>query len=161
MFNFSCHSLQDSSAQRILSAAMGAADPSDAIRVAITLRADWIASARRVFLLSVGKAGIQMAEAALPFFDDKLAGGLVVAKHASHPTLDRVAVIEAGHPLPDARSLEAATRPRPALQVNAARLVDLSHFRGRLRTDGRAACRNFAGRSAKCHLDPFGGWRQH
>jgi glycerate 2-kinase len=89
---------------------MGAADPSDAIRVAITLRADWIASARRVFLLSVGKAGIQMAEAALPFFDDKLAGGLVVAKHASHPTLDRVAVIEAGHPLPDARSLEAGQR---------------------------------------------------
>jgi glycerate 2-kinase len=89
---------------------MEAADPSDAIRAAITLRADWIASAHRVYLLSVGKAGMRMAEAALPFVNDKLAGGLVITKHASHPTLGRVAVIEAGHPLPDAHSLEAGQR---------------------------------------------------
>jgi glycerate 2-kinase len=110
MFNFSCHSVQDSSAQRILSAAMDAADPSDAIRVAITLRADSIASACHVYLLSVGKAGMRMAEAALPFVDDKLAGGLVITKHASHPNFGRVTVTEAGHPLPDARSLEAGQR---------------------------------------------------
>jgi glycerate 2-kinase len=110
MFNFSFHSLQDPSAQRILSAAMEAADPSDAIRAAITLQADWIASAHGVYLLSVGKAGMRMAEAALPFVNDKLAGGLVITKHASHLTFGRAAVIEAGHPLPDARSLEAGQR---------------------------------------------------
>jgi hydroxypyruvate reductase len=51
-----------------------------------------------------------MAEAALPLVEDKFAGGLVITKHASHLTFGRVAVIEAGHPLPDARSLEAGQR---------------------------------------------------
>jgi glycerate 2-kinase len=110
MFHFSSHSLQNDSVRRILSAAMDAADPSNAIRAALTQRVAWIASAQRVFLFSIGKAGIRMAEAALPFVVDRLAGGLVITKHASRGTLGRVAVMEAGHPLPDARSLDAGRR---------------------------------------------------
>jgi len=66
----------------------------------------------RLFLLAVGKAAETMTDALLPYVDDRLSGGLIVTKHASHPTLGWLAVMEAGHPLPDARSLEAGRRVR-------------------------------------------------
>ncbi len=98
------------SVRSILTAALEAADPTDAIRTALARRKDLIASARRVYLLSIGKAGMRMAAAALPFVDFKLSGGLIVTKHASSRTLGRLPVFEAGHPLPDARSLDAGRR---------------------------------------------------
>ena len=108
-------SLPNDSVRRIISAALDAADPSDSICSALTQRANQIASGERVFLLSVGKAGEPMAEAALPLLDDKLADGLIITKCASRGTLGRLAVIEAGHPLPDARSLEAGRRVQELL----------------------------------------------
>ncbi len=91
----------------ILSAALAAADPTRAIRAQLAQRSDWIVSARRVILLAVGKAGLCMAEAALPLLKDKLSGGLVISKHAPLTTLGRFPVFEADHPIPGARSLEA------------------------------------------------------
>jgi hydroxypyruvate reductase len=111
---FSTHSLNAhphaAKIRAILSAALEAADPTSAIRAELTRQADWIASARRVFLLSVGKAALRMAEAALPFLTGPLAGGLIVTKHASRVTTSLLPVYEAGHPIPDARSLQAGQR---------------------------------------------------
>src|SRR3990172_5878981 len=97
--------LRAESVRNILSAALIAADPSNAIRTTLARQASQINSARRVCLLSVGKAGIRMAEAALPFVNSKLADGLVITKYASRVTVGLLVVIEAGHPLPAGRSL--------------------------------------------------------
>jgi hydroxypyruvate reductase len=111
---FSSHSLNAhphaGKIRAILSAALEAADPTSAIRAELTQHIDWITSARRVFLLSVGKAALRMAEAALPFLTDHLAGGLVVTKHASRVTTGLLPIYEADHPIPGARSLQAGQR---------------------------------------------------
>jgi hydroxypyruvate reductase len=96
--------------RNILAAALAAADPSDAIQAALARHIRWSNEAHRVFLLAVGKAGMRMAEAALPLLDSKLADGLIVTKHASRVTLGRIPVLEADHPIPGARSLAAGQR---------------------------------------------------
>lgn len=102
--------------RRILSAALRAADPGDAVGRAVSRAGDVLdvrgrsydlGGARRVYLLAMGKAATGMAEAILPLVEDRLAGGLVVTKHASRVTLGRLTVMEAGHPVPDVRSLRA------------------------------------------------------
>jgi len=105
--------------RHILSAAMQAADPRLNLprflrREKNLLNVDGrvynLDNFSRLFLLAVGKAAETMTDALLPYVDDRLSGGLIVTKHASHPTLGWLAVMEAGHPLPDARSLEAGRR---------------------------------------------------
>ncbi|MEW6241317.1 MAG: DUF4147 domain-containing protein [Chloroflexota bacterium] len=120
MFSFDAASivscLRTDAVQRILSAALRAADPADAVRRAAARVSDALdvrgqhydlSGAGRVHVLAAGKAATGMAQAILPLVEDHLAGGLVVTKHASRGTLGRLVVMEAGHPLPDERSLRA------------------------------------------------------
>ena len=71
----------------------------------------------RVFVLSVGKAAYAMAARAEALLAERVSGGLVVTKDGHAGTLARLEGREAGHPLPDSRSEQAA---RLALQRVAA-----------------------------------------
>ncbi len=66
----------------------------------------------RLRLLALGKAAPALAQAVATRLDDRHADGLVITKegHARGPMPPRVEVVEAGHPLPDARSVRAGAR---------------------------------------------------
>jgi glycerate 2-kinase len=70
----------------------------------------------RVILLAAGKAAGSMAEVAEAFYLDRLKlapgrlAGVAVARHGYGRPTRVVAMIEAGHPIPDAAGLEAADR---------------------------------------------------
>ncbi|NPA25994.1 MAG: glycerate kinase, partial [Chloroflexi bacterium] len=71
----------------------------------------------RVFLIAVGKAAYPMARAAYEALGGHLAEGLIITKDGyAGPGWPRVTVMEAGHPVPDARSVEAAQRVFRLLQ---------------------------------------------
>lgn len=62
----------------------------------------------RVFLVAVGKAGWQMADAAVRALDRPVERGVVVTKYAhAGGGLPNVACYEAGHPLPDENGVRA------------------------------------------------------
>jgi hydroxypyruvate reductase len=62
----------------------------------------------RVVVLGCGKAGAAMAAAVERALGDAVAGGLVVVKDGHARATGRIRVVEAGHPVPDARGEEAA-----------------------------------------------------
>lgn len=122
---------------RILAAALGAVEPAAAVRG--FLRRDGasleVGSAsydlhrfERVLLFGIGKAGAPMARAAADILGERLAAGVVVVKegHADqigdfglpkgeaqseiHNPQSTIELIEAGHPVPDERSVTGARR---------------------------------------------------
>lgn len=105
---FATHSLNDARILRLLSAALEAVDPYQAVHRHLP------ALEGRVFGLGIGKAAIPMMDALAERIP--LAGGLAVTKFASGPSSargrgrGRYTVLEGGHPVPDARSLEAGKR---------------------------------------------------
>ncbi len=92
-------------AQKIIAAALDAAMPDTAVRAALR-EADF--SGGKLVLIAAGKAGWQMAKAASDYLGDRIHSGVVVTKYDhSHGPLPRLAVYEAGHPVPDANSFRA------------------------------------------------------
>lgn len=63
---------------------------------------------RRVLVLGAGKASGRMALGLERVLGDRLAGGLVAVKEGYRERLTRVRLVEAAHPVPDARSAAAA-----------------------------------------------------
>jgi glycerate 2-kinase len=110
---------------RILAAAIAAVEPGAAVcrflrREGETLVAGDVAydlrAFDRVWIIGAGKAGAPMAVAAAGIVGERLTGGTVVVKEG-HLTADHVAalqpqveLLEAGHPLPDARGVAAGER---------------------------------------------------
>jgi len=101
---FLTHSLADMRVARILAAALEAIEPGAAVQRA--LHSTDLPAHRRVFLLGIGKAAEPMARAAAGFFGD-FTGGLVITKRLLSSLDDRIKVMQAGHPIPDERSLAA------------------------------------------------------
>ena len=99
---FATHSLKDVRIQRILSAALKAVDPFEAVQKHLPKLEG------RVFGLAIGKAAIPMMDALTRQIP--LSGGLAITKFASEPSSRSYSVIESGHPVPDARSLAAGER---------------------------------------------------
>ena len=99
---FRTHSLQEARLLRILSAALEAVDPFKAVQGYLPDLEG------RVFGLGIGKAAIPMMEALAGRI--RLSGGLAVTKFAPRDASGLYPVIEGGHPIPDARSLEAGKR---------------------------------------------------
>ena len=102
MNRFATHSLKDSRLLRILSAALEAVDPFEAVQKHLP-HVDG-----RVYGLGIGKAAIPMMNALARQIP--LSGGLAVTKFASRDASGLYTVIEGGHPIPDARSLDAGGR---------------------------------------------------
>ncbi len=76
---------------------------------------EWSASGgRRLRVLAIGKAADSMARAVADLLGDLIHDGLIVTKtaHARHPPPTRFESLEAAHPIPDERSLAAASRVR-------------------------------------------------
>jgi len=109
---FQTHTLQDQRILRILSAALDAVEPGKIVRTFLAYAK--LPPHKRIFLLGIGKASEAMTLAASDVLTD-FSEALIVTKHASSPTLrpgsgqarKRMTVIEAGHPIPDSRSLAA------------------------------------------------------
>jgi len=112
-------------AESIFRAAVGRVDPAPmverAIRVdeaedalfvsaggAAELRYD-LGSFDRVFATGMGKASAKMAAGLERALGGRLSGGLVAVKEGHVEPLERVRLVESGHPVPDARSAAAAS----------------------------------------------------
>lgn len=88
-------------AEKIVRAAIASVLPDEAVRRALV----GMTFPGRIILVSVGKAGWQMAKAAVDFLPRKIDAGIVLTKygHVKHP-LDGILCLEAGHPVPDVNS---------------------------------------------------------
>jgi len=100
--------------ERIFRAGLAAADPDPALRAALEVDAnearilgERLGPGAGIHLLAVGKAASGMAAAALSLAGARIARGLVVTKDGyARPDLS-ARQLEAGHPVPDARSAAA------------------------------------------------------
>ena len=102
-------------AQAVLREALLAADPRRLVRRQLVLRAGVLEAAGvrhrlgrgRVALIAVGKAAVPMALAAEEALGNRLGEALAVST-AREGKLERVRLLTASHPVPDARGLAAA-----------------------------------------------------
>jgi glycerate-2-kinase len=108
----------------VLAAALRAVDSAAAVRRAVScenarlvVAGRPLAPGQRLWVLAVGKAAAVMAAALERVAGPHIAGGLAVTKDGHGAPLERIALREAGHPVPDARSERAA---REALALVAA-----------------------------------------
>lgn len=93
-------------ARTIWQAALAAGDPAPLVRAHLNGASGY----GRVLVLGCGKASGAMALAAEDVLGDRVAEGFVVVKDGYTAPLRRIALAEAGHPVPDARGLAAASR---------------------------------------------------
>lgn len=114
-----------------MAAALEAADPGWIVRN--HLETNPLPTYERIFLLGIGKASEPMTRAAAGVLTN-FAEALIITKHASYGTSERIRIMEAGHPLPDERSLAAG---RAVLE-----------FVSRLRADDLLVCLISGGGSA-------------
>ena len=91
-------------AEKIVRGAIAAVSPEAAVRRVLTGRT----FSGRLYLVSVGKAGWKMAQAAVSCLEQPLEQGIVVTKygHVEHP-LPGIPCYEAGHPVPDENTFRA------------------------------------------------------
>lgn len=94
-------------AQRILTAALAAADPYQATLKHLKPLPKGI---RRVLVVGAGKAAAAMARAVEKFYGRSIAEGIVVTKYGHSQKLRRIECLEAAHPVPDEAGVEAARR---------------------------------------------------
>jgi len=84
-----------------------AVDPDRLVRSALLLEAD-VLHAKRVWVLALGKASLPMARAAATSLGARLAGGIAIAPTGYGGKMERIRVLEAGHPVPDEGGRAAA-----------------------------------------------------
>jgi len=106
--------------RRIREAALAAADPSAAVLRSLAATGRGITACgreydniRRLILVAVGKASLAMAGAARIALGHRVSEGIVVIPHGYPRGASgdpRIAILEAGHPLPDEPGLRAARR---------------------------------------------------
>jgi hydroxypyruvate reductase len=103
-------------ARQILDAALAAADPYQAVKAALSLEGDILTVAgqridlgqyQRVIAVGAGKAGAPMARALEEVLEARLKGGLVVVKDGHGGPTSTIRIVEASHPVPDQRGVEA------------------------------------------------------
>jgi glycerate 2-kinase len=106
-------------AEAIWRAALAAVEPWSLVRESVERRGDVIrikgkefdlAAHERVFIVSFGKAAAAMGEALAEVLDERLTSGLVIVPWPVRKESSRLEYIEASHPVPDARSVEAGRR---------------------------------------------------
>ncbi len=118
--------------RRILRTAVEAVSPEGCVERAVRLDGDSLrvqdieydlSSVERIIVVGVGKASARMAAALEEILGERIASGLVVTADGYVVPTRRIEVVEAAHPVPDARGLEAAGRI--AALVDSARAEDL------------------------------------
>jgi glycerate 2-kinase len=106
-------------AAAIFEAAVRAVDPAAAVRRHVsldrtTLRIDSrtydLGRIQRMFLVGAGKASAPMAKALEDLLGERITTGVVNVKYGYTVPLDRVSLVEAGHPIPDEAGRRGAER---------------------------------------------------
>jgi len=106
-------------AMQILGAGVAAADPAGAVwravrrdgtRLTIGETAYDLAAIASVFVVGAGKGSARMAAALEHLLGERITGGAVTTKYGYLEPLKKIALIEAGHPLPDAAGMAGARR---------------------------------------------------
>lgn len=96
---------------QVLRAALKAADPYGAVLKSLQER-DFSNVPGNIYVLGAGKAGSAMSRAAEDALGGRIAGGLVIVKdgHIGDSPPERIEIVEASHPVPDLRGVEATGR---------------------------------------------------
>jgi hydroxypyruvate reductase len=124
---------------RLFAAALKAVDPALAVRHVLKLRdgALDVGGARidvsgDIIMVAVGKAATAMTEGALAVLGPSVAGGHVITKegHVDSAPPETIVVYEAGHPIPDARGVEATRALLDRLETLDAGVVVLALISG-------------------------------
>lgn len=79
----------------------------------------------RVMVLGAGKAAARMARAIEQVLGERISGGLVVTKYGHGEPLERIELVEAGHPTPDDNGVAAARRIAALAEAACARTLVL------------------------------------
>lgn len=104
---------------RIFMAGVAAVEPGRAVRSHLKLEGDILLAGQhripltprgRVFVVGAGKAGAPMAGAVEEILGEWVYRGLVVVKFGHLWPVERVTILEAGHPLPDEEGVKAAAK---------------------------------------------------
>jgi len=116
------HLTQAALVRSVLAAALQAADPYQAVRSALRRTGDLLKvdeqiyplkNFQKIYVIGAGKAAYPMALAVEDILGDYLTNGLMITKEGHlppQPALRRAHILEAGHPLPDERGVEATRR---------------------------------------------------
>ncbi len=116
-------------ARQIALAAIDAVDPHTLAREALRLEGGLLRIAdttvdlalfKKILVVGAGKGDAPMAAAVEDVLGDRIAQGVIVVKDGHTGPLDQIKVIEAGHPVPDRRGVEAARDIVSLLRENAA-----------------------------------------
>ncbi|MEO8662849.1 MAG: glycerate kinase [Bryobacteraceae bacterium] len=106
-------------AEAIYTAALAAADPSQAVSRFVRLqdgllqvgeRSYPVASFRDIYVIGAGKASAPMAQTIEQLLGDRITSGLINVKDGHLAPLSRIQINESSHPVPDARGVEGAHR---------------------------------------------------
>ncbi len=121
-------------AQRILDAAIAAADPRAAVRNALRLEGGVLAVADeervaleggRVWVIGAGKAAVGMALGARDVLGERISGGTVTTRDGYGGEVPGIYLWEAAHPVPDTRGLAAAADALACARAAGERVVVL------------------------------------
>ena len=111
------------SARVIWEAALSAANPATCIRNFIKVDDKFLSIAGnkieirgRVIVIGAGKPSARMAQVAEEIVGSHITGGLVVTKYGHSLPLNRIKLVEAGHPIPDNAGMRAALETRDLLR---------------------------------------------
>lgn len=105
--------------EAMFDASIAASNPESAVRRHLcrdgddlVLDGEWWPVRGRLTVVGAGKAAVPMARAVEAIGGDLIGAGLVITKdgHASAPVPAKIEVVEAAHPIPDQRAVEATRR---------------------------------------------------
>ncbi len=111
--------LLHSEAARIWTAALRAVDPETAVRKFVRRKGHMLqvggyrfnlSKRRKVWIVGAGKAAAPMGRALEKILGRYLTGGILVTKYGHSLPLKKLAIVEAGHPLPDENGTAAGTQ---------------------------------------------------
>ncbi len=97
-------------AQQIFKAGLRAVDPKEAVKRFLTVEGNTLRigeqalkleSFRSIWVIGAGKASAAMAQAVEEILGDRIVGGIVIVKYGYVAPLERIRLVEAGHPTPD------------------------------------------------------------
>ena len=114
----------------IFMAGVQAVEPGRAVRSYLRLEGDTLVAGEyriplapggRVLIVGAGKAGAPMASAVEEILGDLIQGGVVVVKYGHLAPVEKVTILEAGHPVPDDAGVKAAQAVRHLLDKTTER----------------------------------------
>jgi hydroxypyruvate reductase len=106
-------------ALKIFSSAIAAVDPENAVNSFLLRNGDILKAGgktydlsmiSRIFVVGAGKASAPMAKAVETILGDRINKGIIVVKYGYGLSLNRIDLIEAGHPVPDENGLAGARK---------------------------------------------------